>query len=294
MRVALATDPGTPGWPNEDFAAVAPERRGPARRLHHHPRRGRHRMRPRGGLVRADPGHRLPGGDHRRSGAVPLADALAGAIGEVRSYHESTCDLANPATPAATVTAVRAGQAGFEMLALSDSSIVADYGEDRDPVVLTDPHRAASTNPGAAWQARTTVVPQDGLHGIALLSDGATRITEVYRLIGWPDLVAVIRDEGPAGLIRQVRAAEDSDPDGARWPRFKARDDATAIYWSRPGGRDQVSRDAHDCGAHSGGGAAVPGVPPGVRDQDAGNRGTLRGCHWPPGCPGKQVGAELR
>ena len=24
MRVTLATDPGTAGWPNEDFAAVAP------------------------------------------------------------------------------------------------------------------------------------------------------------------------------------------------------------------------------------------------------------------------------
>jgi hypothetical protein len=24
MRIALATDPGTPGWPNEDFAAAAP------------------------------------------------------------------------------------------------------------------------------------------------------------------------------------------------------------------------------------------------------------------------------
>ena len=24
MRIALATDPGTPGWPNEDFVAAAP------------------------------------------------------------------------------------------------------------------------------------------------------------------------------------------------------------------------------------------------------------------------------
>jgi hypothetical protein len=24
MRVVLASEPGTPGWPNEDFAAVAP------------------------------------------------------------------------------------------------------------------------------------------------------------------------------------------------------------------------------------------------------------------------------
>jgi hypothetical protein len=112
---------------------------------------------------------------------------------------------------------------------------VADYGEGRDPVVLTDRHRAASTNPDAARQASTTVLAPDGLRGIALLSDGAARITEVYHLISWPALVTVIRDEGPAGLIRQVRAAEDSDPDGTRWPRSKARDDATALYWPQPG-----------------------------------------------------------
>jgi hypothetical protein len=166
---------------------------------------------------------------------TPLGDALARAIAEVRARHEKTCDLANLRTPAATVTAVRAGQDGFELLALSDSSIVADYGEGRDPVVLTDRHRAASTNPDAARQASTTVLAPDGLRGIALLSDGAARITEVYHLISWPALVTVIRDEGPAGLIRQVRAAEDSDPDGTRWPRSKARDDATALYWPQPG-----------------------------------------------------------
>ena len=234
MRVALATDPGTPGWPNEDFAAVAP-----------------------GAAVLLDGCTTTPRGAEtgcvhgvawyaRTLGTAflaaitadppaPLDVALAGAISEVRSGHQATCDLANPRTPAATVIAVRAGQAGFEMLALSDSSIVADYGDGRDPVVLTDTHGAASVDPDAAGQARTTVLPGDGLHGIALLSDGATRITEVYRLIGWPDLVAVIRGEGPAGLIRQVRAAEASDPDGVRWPRSKARDDATAIYWPQPG-----------------------------------------------------------
>ena len=31
--------------------------------------------------------------------------------------------------------------------------------------------------------------------------------------------------------IGQVRAAEDSDADCTRWPRSKARDDATVIYW---------------------------------------------------------------
>jgi hypothetical protein len=159
----------------------------------------------RGRLVRPDPRHRVLGGDHR-------GDALAGAIAEVRARPD-----------------------GLELLALSDSSIVADYGEGRDPVVLTDPHRAASTDPDAARQARTTVVPLDGLHGIALLSDGAVRLTDVYRVTSWPGLVGVLRDEGPAGLIRRVRAAEAGDPDGARWPRSKTRDDATALYWPQPG-----------------------------------------------------------
>ena len=47
-------------------------------------------------------------------------------------------------------------------------------------------------------------------------------------------MLAVIRDDGPAELIRQVRAAEDSDPGCARWPRHKPRDDATIIYWHEP------------------------------------------------------------
>ncbi len=234
MRIALATDPGTPGWPNEDFAAAAP-----------------------GAAVLLDGCTTTPRGADtgclhgvawyaRTLGTAflaaitadpppPLGDALAGAVAGVRASHQGSCDLANARTPAATVTAVRAGPGGLELLALSDSSIVADYGEGRDPAVFTDTHRAASTDPDAARQARTMSVPLDGLRGIALLSDGAVRLTDVYHLISWPGLVGVLRENGPAELIRRVRAAEASDPDGARWPRPKARDDATALYWPQPG-----------------------------------------------------------
>ncbi len=66
-----------------------------------------------------------------------------------------------------------------------------------------------------------------------MLSDGATRITDLYGILSWPATLAVIRDHGPAELIRQVRAAEDADPDCARWPRTKTRDDATIIYWAQ-------------------------------------------------------------
>ena len=47
----------------------------------------------------------------------------------------------------------------------------------------------------------------------------------------WPDVLALTRDQGPGELLRQLRAAEQADPDGTRWPRRKASDDATIIYW---------------------------------------------------------------
>jgi protein phosphatase 2C-like protein len=234
MRVALATEPGTPGWPNEDFAAVAP-----------------------GAAVLLDGATTFPNGTDigcvhgvawyaRTLGGLllsaitadppaPLADCLAAAIAEVRAQHDGTCDLGNPSTPAATVTAVRASATGFDLLALSDSVIMTDYADGRPPLVITDDHRAASATPDAARRARTATVPAAGLRGIALLSDGATRITERYGLLDWPAFLAVIRGHGPADLIRQVRAAEDSDPGCTRWPRSKARDDATIIYWHQPG-----------------------------------------------------------
>jgi Protein phosphatase 2C len=234
MRVELATEPGTPGWPNEDFAAAAPGAAvlldGCTTTPHGASTGCLHGVawyaRALGGvllsLISADP-------------AGPLAEALAAAIGQVRASHADSCDLAHPLTPASTVTAARATPGGFEVLALADSVIVADYGKDRAPVVITDRHRAASTSPDAAAQARTATLPRDGLHAITLLSDGATRIAEQYGLLSWPDLAAVIREEGPAELIARVRAAEDADPDGARWPRDKLRDDATVLHWSQPG-----------------------------------------------------------
>jgi hypothetical protein len=231
MRVVLATDPGTPGWPNEDFAAVAPgaavlldgcttwppgAQTGCVHGVAWY-------ARTLGGLllsmITADP-------------PVPLAEALAAAIVQVRDWHEDICDLSNPATPASTVTAVRVTAAGAELLALSDSVIMADYSDGRPPLVVTDTHRAASTSPDAASSAYTAAIPVTGLRGIALFSDGATRITERYEQLSWAALLDAVRDHGPAHLIGQVRAAEDSDPGCTQWPRDKARDDATVIYWA--------------------------------------------------------------
>jgi hypothetical protein len=230
MRLTLATDAGTPGWPNEDFAAIGP---GAAVLLD-----GATTV-PRGadtGCVHGVAWYARALGTALLAGItaepqVPLAAALADAIAQVRDRHQDGCDLTSPITPAATVTAVRAEPGGIGYLALSDSSVAADYGDGRPPLVLTDRHRHAKASPDAARHATTGTLPREGLRGVALLSDGATRICDLYDVLAWPAVMAVIRDRGPAELIRQVRAAEHADQDCERWPRDKPGDDATIAYW---------------------------------------------------------------
>ena len=230
LTVTLATEPGTPGQPNEDFAAVAP---GAAVLLdgvtNRSPDTGcRHGVawyaRTLGGTLLAA---------ITASPPVPLADALADAIADVGRLHSGTCDLTSPATPGATVVAARADPGGIGYLVLSDSSMVADYGDGRAPVVITDGHRAAAAAPAVAASASTGTLEPAGLRGLALLTDGATRITDRFGLLGWPGLLGVLREDGPAALIARVRAAEAADPDRTRWPRGKVTDDATVIWWPR-------------------------------------------------------------
>jgi hypothetical protein len=232
MQVVIATEPGSPGRPNEDFAAAAP-----------------------GAAVLLDgattPADTDTGCIHgvawfaRELGtallagitavpSVPLQQALVAAAGQVRAQHEHTCDLTKRKTPGATVTAVRVEPHGISYLALSDSSIAADYDDGRPPRVITDSHWAIRANPQVAMAARVGVLARAGLRGIALLSDGATRIADCYGLARWPDVMATIRDAGPGALISQVRAAEATDPHGTRWPRRKIRDDATVLWWPAP------------------------------------------------------------
>ncbi|MFD0685699.1 protein phosphatase 2C domain-containing protein [Actinomadura fibrosa] len=90
----------------------------------------------------------------------------------------------------------------------------------------------ASTRPEAAEEALTGSTPLADLDAVALLSDGASRLADRFRLLTWPDLLCVLRKDGPAEVITRTREAERSDPDGARWPRGKASDDASAVYWA--------------------------------------------------------------
>lgn len=270
MRVSLVSVPGSPDRSNEDFAAAS------------------HDV-----VVLLDGAGTPPGIESgcshgvawyarqlgtqllAEAGAVPhrpLADVLAVAIDRVAAMHGDACDLTDPNTPSATVTAVRRTGDELEYLVLADSVLVLDV-LDGDPVAVTDDRLAitsrslraemdalptgspehtqarrayaetlgsyrntdggfwvANTDPAAAAHAITGSVPLDRLRAVALLSDGASRLADRFRLTDWTDTLKILADDGPAELVRRVRAAENTDPRGERWPRGKASDDATAVY----------------------------------------------------------------
>ncbi|MGW1276846.1 protein phosphatase 2C domain-containing protein [Streptomyces tsukubensis] len=89
----------------------------------------------------------------------------------------------------------------------------------------------ASNDPEAGTHALTGTVPTDTLSSLTLMSDGASRLVDRFCLDDWSGAVALVRDDGPRALIRHVRDAEASDPDGRRWPRGKSRDDASVLHW---------------------------------------------------------------
>ena len=86
----------------------------------------------------------------------------------------------------------------------------------------------AGAKPAAAYEAVAGSLPPSLITRAALLSDGVSCLVERYGAGDWSWLLTVLQDEGPGRLIARARELEGSDPTGARWPRYKASDDATA------------------------------------------------------------------
>ncbi|GAB2493269.1 hypothetical protein GCM10027063_36110 [Promicromonospora xylanilytica] len=99
------------------------------------------------------------------------------------------------------------------------------------------PPSGSSIEPEAAHQSITVALDVADVRDLALLSDGASRLVDRFDLAKWDTALDLIRDQGSEALIQAVRDAEASDPQGRRWPRGKAADDATVIYVSIEGPR---------------------------------------------------------
>ncbi|OKI09505.1 hypothetical protein A6A06_02110 [Streptomyces sp. CB02923] len=277
MRIELATGPGAPQHPNEDYASVALPASG------------------QGGVLVLLDGvtpppddvgctHGVPWYTARLGGAMlelsgsfrdmTLTETLSAAISRTAEVHRSTCDLSHPRTPQATAVAVRWSPDTVEYLVLSDSVLLVGHPDgtvrpildtrldELPPPVqgLRDAVRAlprgsaeraaagreygaavealrnaeggfftAAADPSVAARAVTGSLPRSEVRSLTALSDGASRWVEVFREGSWADCLAVVRKEGPQALLDRVRDLEAADPEGARFPRGKSRDDATVV-----------------------------------------------------------------
>lgn len=64
---------------------------------------------------------------------------------------------------------------------------------------------------------------------LMLMSDGAARLIDKYRVCTYEDALGDIFRIGVAGFVRKVREIERDDPTCQSWPRLKASDDATIV-----------------------------------------------------------------
>jgi hypothetical protein len=186
---------------------------------------------------------RMPGS------SLPLDELLADAIADVRGRH-SGCDLDNPDSPSSTAALCRIapGRRRMDYLVLADSPVLLRHPGGR--VTAFDDDRTArlpggrpyspglvrkwrnrpggfwvaGAKPEAAYQALRGSAELEPGSEVALLTDGAARLAEHYGH-SWDSVFGTLREHGPDGLIRAVRAAENRQPP----PHGKPHDDATAV-----------------------------------------------------------------
>lgn len=251
MRIETASEPGTPGAPNEDFVAAALPAGGHG-----------------GALVLLDGvtpprdngqcAHSVHWFTARLGGTLlelsvsrrdlTLAECLGAAITVTADAHRDTCDLSHPLTPQATVVTARWGADTLEYLVLSDSVLLLEGADGAVTAVLDDRidrlraegHRlaplrnrpggffTAAADPSVTAKAVTGSVPLASVRALAALTDGATRMVELFAADDWTSTMALLRKAGPDALIARVRAAEDA-AEGEAVPRGKLHDDAAAL-----------------------------------------------------------------
>ena len=85
----------------------------------------------------------------------------------------------------------------------------------------------AKDDPRAAEEAVTGSRSLQDLDGVALLSNGASRIVSPYGLTDWPGVLELLGAHGPAEIIRRVREDEARNASG---PAARVADDATVAH----------------------------------------------------------------
>ncbi|MFD9421136.1 MULTISPECIES: hypothetical protein [unclassified Streptomyces] len=258
MRIELASAPGSPERPNEDWTSTILPASGQGGTLvlldGVTPPQGNV------GCVHPVPWFtaRLGGALAELSGSrrdLTLTEILSESIRRTADAHRPTCDLSHVRTPQATVVLARWGEHTVEYLVLSDSVLLLEAADGTVRPVLDDrldrlpPGSLASdaiadararnkeggfftaaADPSVASRSVTGEVPSTEVRSLAALSDGAGRWTETFREGDWAAALGLLRKVGPQGLIDRVRELENADTDRAYLRRSKTHDDATAVF----------------------------------------------------------------
>ncbi|MFJ6568495.1 protein phosphatase 2C domain-containing protein [Streptomyces sp. NPDC091292] len=259
MRIDIATAPGDPGRPNEDFASVAVPASGQGGSLVvldgvTPPRDGDDGCR-----------HSVPWFTAHLGGALgelsvsrrdlTLRDVLSEAIVRTADTHRATCDLSHPRTPQATVVLARWDAERVEHLVLSDSALLLERPDGSVDAVLDDrlarvPRAAlgsaahvdavlrnreggfftAAADPTVAGRAVAGASARDEVRSLLALTDGATRWVDRFTAGDWHACHTIVRKEGTQSLIDRVRDLERSREGRAALGHSKPHDDAAAVY----------------------------------------------------------------
>ncbi|MFJ4968451.1 hypothetical protein [Streptomyces sp. NPDC088755] len=260
MRLELATVPGGPERPNEDWASAVLPTPG------------------QGGVLVVLDGVTPPAGDDGCVHSVPwftdrlggalvelsgsrrdmgLAEILSASIRRTADAHRTTCDLSHVRTPQATVALARWSAHAVEYLVLSDSALLLEAPDGTVRAVLDDRldrlppgslssaavvdtrlrnreggFFTAAADPAVSARAVTGSVPAAGVRSLAALTDGASRWRDLFQEGDWTAALELLRTAGPQGLIDRVRELEEADAAAGRvrLRRGKTHDDATAVF----------------------------------------------------------------
>ncbi|MFC0032985.1 hypothetical protein ACFFMM_26005 [Micromonospora chaiyaphumensis] len=266
MRVSMATSAGTAGRPNEDFAGAVPGAAvlldgagipGTESLCSHGVAWYTHRL---GGALLG----RLSRDDGRDLAAI-LAAAIA-EIATEHGGTCDIADPGSPQATVAIVRARRGrldhllladsflvlDQTGGGPRVVTDGREVAARracsaplagvpegtpGYDRVRAACARALRARRNRPGGYWIAKddphaaeeavTGSRPLPGLAGVALLSNGASRLVSPYGVTDWPGVLDLLAAGGPDEVVRRVRRAEAAIGTG---PTAPVPDDATVVH----------------------------------------------------------------
>jgi hypothetical protein len=86
----------------------------------------------------------------------------------------------------------------------------------------------AGAEPEAAHHGFTTTEKRASVSGLLLASDGVAPERHPDA-VTWRDLRDEAAARGPDHVLREIHSAEDTDPEGQRWPRSKPHDDKTLV-----------------------------------------------------------------